>query len=89
MGGGLFGCFVCECEAEGLAISLFSVDCFGCFTSANFLFSRYLELVPISYPQQSHHHHLFLLVKLFHLVSDLVLIFSISNFITFNFSLRL
>jgi hypothetical protein len=26
MDGGLFGCFVCECEAVLLALSLFSVD---------------------------------------------------------------
>jgi hypothetical protein len=36
MGGGLFGCFVCECEAVMLALS--SVDRFGDFTWAYFLF---------------------------------------------------
>jgi hypothetical protein len=38
MGGGLFDSFVCDCEAEELALSLFSGDCSGDFTSANFLF---------------------------------------------------
>jgi hypothetical protein len=47
MGGGLFDSFVCECEAEELALSLFSLDCSGDFTSPNFLFSSYFELVPI------------------------------------------
>jgi hypothetical protein len=31
MGDGLFGCFVCECEAVVLALSLFSVFCFSDF----------------------------------------------------------
>jgi hypothetical protein len=48
MGGGLFDSFFFgECEAEELALSLFSVDCSGDYTSANFLFSCYFELVPI------------------------------------------
>jgi hypothetical protein len=41
----------------------------------NFVFSRFFERVLISYSQQVHHHHLFLLLKLFHLASNLVLIF--------------
>jgi hypothetical protein len=47
MGGGLFDSFFCKCEAEELALSLFSVDRSGDFTSANFLFSCYFELLPI------------------------------------------
>jgi hypothetical protein len=43
MGGGLFYPFLCECEAEELALSLFSVDCSNDFTSANFLFSCQAE----------------------------------------------
>jgi hypothetical protein len=45
---GLFDSFsFCDCEAEEPALSLFSVDCSGDFTSANFFFSCYFELVPI------------------------------------------
>jgi hypothetical protein len=37
MGGGLFDCFVCECEAVELALSLFSVDCSRDLTLSDFL----------------------------------------------------
>jgi hypothetical protein len=35
MGGGLYGCFLCECKAVELALFLFSVDCFSDFNQLN------------------------------------------------------